>query len=119
MPAVGVQAHWQLAANNIIRTMALNEKNTNYELRKRWNNRSKILEESIKKMRFVKVEFLSMMNRYQELAKKQKGSDKLTTFSAATAKSNQMEYPNDGVVWGDDLFKMTAEVKSLCLAGRK
>jgi ATP adenylyltransferase/5',5'''-P-1,P-4-tetraphosphate phosphorylase II len=64
----------------------LANKNKTYELRKRWENRKKILESSIRKMRFVKVEFISLMRRMADKIKNNKDADSITTYQAAPQK---------------------------------
>lgn len=115
VPAIGVQKHWKMAKQNIAFGLTLAQKKRTNELRRRWSNRKQILDSAIRKMRFVKVEFISMMRRFAH--KMNPNSDKIRTIKAASKKKN-LEFPFDGIIWGDELFKMTAEVKSLCLSGK-
>ncbi len=119
VPAIGEQKHWLEAQAEIKKLISHTQKAKTYELRKRWVNRKKILESSIRKMRFVKVEFISLMRKMARRLKEnnKEMSDKITTFSAATSKKNQVKFPIDGVLFADELFHMSAEVKSLCLSG--
>jgi hypothetical protein len=121
VPAVGEQAHWKKALVQNNRTHTMGMKTKTYELRKRWGNRKKVLEASIRKMRFVKIEFISLMRKInKQLAKAgTKHSDSVTSYSAATKKRNEVEFPFDGVLFSDEVFSMRAEVKSLCLSGVK
>ena len=114
VPAIGVQPHWKIAKQQISFAIDLAKKNQTQELRRRWANRKRVLEAAIRKMRFVKVEFISMMRRFANKINPQ--SDKIRTIKAAPAKGN-IEFPFDGIVWGDEVFNMTAEVKSMCLSG--
>ena len=114
VPAVGIQKHWQQAKKNLSIMNELTAKNKTNELRRRWRNRKQVLESAIRKMRFVKIEFISMMRRFAHRVKP--NSDKVNTIKAASRQGN-LEFPFDGIVWGDEVFNMTAEVKSLCLAG--
>jgi tetratricopeptide (TPR) repeat protein len=117
VPAIGVQKHWKVANDNIVVAKNLMNKNKTNELRRRWVNRKQILDSAIRKMRFVKVEFISMMRRFASKVKQK--SDRVTTYKAAPKRKGQIEFPFDGVVWGDELFNMTAEVRSLCLGEGK
>jgi hypothetical protein len=83
-----------------------------------WKNRQKILEEALYKMKFVKVELITRMRKVA-LKMKQVESDEVSLYRAAPARDNQISFPNDGVLWGDELFQMSAEVKNLCLQGMK
>jgi len=121
VPAVGEQAHWKTAIVHNMRVQNIGHKAKTYELRKRWSNRKKVLEASIRKMRFVKIEFISLMRKINKrLAQThKKSSDSVTTYAAAAKKRDQVAFPFDGVLFSDELFNMTAEVKSLCLSGGK
>lgn len=84
-----------------------------------WRNRQQILEAAIYKMKFVRVELLSRMRAFNEgLAQNLSQQDQVHTYQAARAKKNQIVFPSDGVVWSDELFNMSAEVKNLCLQGK-
>ena len=84
-----------------------------------WQNRKMILEDAIYKMKFVRVELLSRMRAFQDgLASTMDHEDKVSVYHAATAKGNQIVFPSDGILWSDELFNMTAEVKNLCIQGK-
>ncbi len=87
--------------------------------RAQWENRKKILEDAIYKMKFVRVELLSRMRAVREgIANSMIGGDQVSLYQAATAKTNQIVFPSDGMLWGDELFNMSAEVKNLCVQGK-
>jgi hypothetical protein len=115
VPSVGIQPHWTKAKNAILRTTQLTEKVKVAELKKRWENKLKIQDEAIRKMRFVKIELLSLVNRLAQESQSHQNSDRVTTYAAAVKKNNQIEFPYDGLVWGDEVFNLTAEVKNICL----
>lgn len=84
-----------------------------------WKNRKVILEEAIYKMKFVRVELLSRMRAFKEqIAEALPDGDSVSVYRAATARDNQLVFPSDGVIWGDELFNMSAEVKNLCVQGK-
>lgn len=117
VPSVGIQPHWVHAKNALLRTTDLTKKVRIAEIKKRWTNKLKIQDEAIRKMRFVKIELLSLMHRLAQ--ESQSGEDKVTTYQAAQRKSNELEFPYDGLTWGDEVFHLTAQVKNLCLARKK
>ena len=89
------------------------------EIRRKWNNREKLLEGSIRKMRFVKVEFLSMMRRLKSSLAQVRPSDSVNMKSSGIEKSNKLVFPYDGVLFGDELFHYQSDLKNLCLRGRQ
>lgn len=80
-----------------------------------WKNKKKILENTIHKMRFVKVEFISMMRRLKDKLYRHKTNDSIRTSLAGTLKGDQMLFPYDGMEWGDELFQLRGELSDLCL----
>jgi hypothetical protein len=114
VPSVGIQPHWTKSKNSMIRTTQLTEKAKVAELKKRWENKLKIQDEAIRKMRFVKIELLSLINRLAQESHNQ-NIDKVTTYNAAPKKSNQLEFPYDGLTWGDEVFHLSAQVTNQCL----
>lgn len=86
--------------------------------RTQWENRKKILEDAIYKMKFVRVELLSRMRAVKEGIAANLSGDSVSVYQAATAKSNQIVFPSDGMLWGDELFNMSAEIKNLCIEGK-
>jgi outer membrane protein assembly factor BamD (BamD/ComL family) len=86
------------------------------EVHSQWQNRKTILETALYKMRFAKIELISRM-RQMNLNQKVAGSDEVHQQSAATARNNQLSFPYDGVIWGDELFHMSAAVKNKCIRG--
>lgn len=119
VPSVGIQPHWTNAKNNLIRTNHLTQKVKVSELKKRWANKLKIQDESIRKMRFVKVELLALVHRLARESENLQMADKVTTYHAATRGADQLEFPYDGLAWGDEVFNLSAEVKNLCLMRNK
>jgi len=89
------------------------------EAQRQWKNRKLVLESALYKMRFVRIELLSRMRAFAEGMKDAlAGVDSVKTYSASTVKKNQMEFPNDGMLWGDELFKMNAVVQNECIQGK-
>jgi len=89
------------------------------ESRRQWVNKEKILEGALYKMKFVRIEMLSRMRALAEGLKDQiPNQDTISRYEAAPAKANQIIFPNDGMLWGDELFNMSAEVKNQCIQGK-
>lgn len=105
--------------NQIQSHIKLSEARLNQEVRKQWNNRKIILENAIRKMRFVKVEFLSQMRRLNKELKISQMQDSVKTISAGVKKTDKFYFPYDGVLFGDEVFNITSEVKDICLRGKK
>ena len=88
-------------------------------LKQSWKNRQKILEATIRRMRFVKVEFLSTMRRLRGQLALMKNKDTVSRQSAALDKADKLEFRFDNVLFADELFHITSAVKNLCLKGKK
>ena len=73
-----------------------------------------MLETALYKMKFVRVELLSRMRQY-ELNQPIANGDEVRVQMAANAKKDQLKFKNDGVLFGDELFHMTAKIKNKCL----
>ena len=118
LPAVGIQAHWKRAVNAIAVTREHQAKRVATEHRRFWKNRELVLREAIRKMRFVKVE---MMGQLQEVKKIVgfKGGDKISTVNSALQRKNQQVFSFDGIIWGDEMFRLYTEAESFCLAKKR
>jgi tetratricopeptide (TPR) repeat protein len=90
------------------------------EAHDQWMNRKALLEGAIYKMGFVRVELLSRMRAIALGLKDTFTADKVSLFQAAPAREsrNEMSFPNDGMLWGDELFRMNADVYNMCLQGK-
>lgn len=86
----------------------------NSEVRRQWENRKRLLVDTVYKMGFVKVEFIGRM-RELKLARKEQFADHVSTYQAGVAKSNEISFPDDGMPWGDDLFHMSVNVINQCM----
>ncbi len=90
------------------------------EKRQEWSNRKSLLEQSLRRMRFAKIEFLSTLRRYKDkLALVQKNEDKIKTVTSAIDKSDTLVFPYDGIIFGDELFNYYSKVEVLCMEGKK
>lgn len=84
-----------------------------------WMNRKKLLESTIRKMRFVKVEYLSTMRRLKNKLALMKNEDSITVQNAALGNSNQLTFPNSGPVFSDEVFHLSSTAYNYCLKGKK
>ncbi|MFT6630172.1 MAG: hypothetical protein ACJAS4_000106 [Bacteriovoracaceae bacterium] len=89
----------------------------NKEIKQEWKNRQRILEATLRRMRFVKIEFLSKMRRLNGTLANS-SEDSVSTLTSAIDKTDKLEFPHDGVIFGDELFHYTSRIKNLCLQGR-
>lgn len=81
-----------------------------------WSNRKKILESALYKMQFVKIELIARMRKV-EMNMKVAEADELTIQNAAPLRKNQISFPKDGALWGDELFLINASVINKCIKG--
>ena len=107
------------ATLNLKNKYVLVDEMMNTEARLQWLNRKKILEVAIKNMRFVKIEYLSTMRRLKSKLALMKKQDSISYMQAARQKSNQVKFPYDGIVFGDELFNYSSDIKNLCLQGKR
>ena len=113
LPAVGIQPHWMAAKKEIELSIEKARKQKVKEYRKVWRSFKFILQEAIRKMKFVKVELMGQMSRLarQHPDKKLKGNIK-TKLVASTA---SITFPFDGVIWPDEMFNLQSLTKGECL----
>lgn len=90
------------------------------EAKRSWSNRKKVLEATIRRLRFVKVEYLSKMRRLRnKMAILQpKGTDSVKTISSGLDKTDKLEFPHEGILFSDELFNLDADVMRLCVEGK-
>ncbi len=84
-----------------------------------WKNRKKILENSLYRMKFVRVELLSKMRLLAEGMHKELNNGNSHVYASNKFTKQQLQFPNDGVLWSDELFNMNAHVRNLCLEESK
>lgn len=120
LPAVGPQSHWTQHQNWLVKGQEAAKKALHSEYRRQWKMHRNALQEGIRKMQFVKVELLSQL----ALAAAAPTQDQVATTQSSSvivpptkleASSEQQTYRFDGVVWGDELFKLRSVVRGKCL----
>lgn len=128
LPAVGPQQHWEKARLRSIQASDRAGKKLTAEYRRQWKNRSRVLAEAIRKMQFVKVELYSqvrMLAQQDSTGPASDASDALvrdtnsklkerTVSMRKDASAGEMVFPFDGVVWPDELFRLTSVAESRC-----
>jgi len=123
LPAVGWQLHWTQAKERMVSTLGAARKLRADEFRRHWAQDRAALSESIRKMQFVRVELMSQVQmlatRAGSIPIVATSSDTLKTAAAAPvraeAKSADMSFPFDGVVWPDELFRLRSIAQTKCL----
>jgi hypothetical protein len=113
LPAIGIQPHWTEALGNVKQSVLASEKNLTQEKRRFWKNREIVLNETIRKMKFVKIEAMSQL---RTLASQKTNQDVVGSVQSAASKQT---WPFEGVYWPDELFTYEANVHSRCAGGQK
>lgn len=129
LPAVGPQQHWERARGKAIAALETAKKQAAEETRRHWKNRKTILAEAIRKMQFVKVELFSQVRTLSRdktpnatpsgavSALERDTAGRLAEQTKAALKNaseGEMVFPFDGVIWPDELFKLTSVAQSRC-----
>jgi tetratricopeptide (TPR) repeat protein len=129
LPAVGPQQHWEKARTKALVALETAKKQSAEEIRRLWKNRKVVLAEAIRKMQFVKVELFSQvrtLSRQAPASQAPSGAvsalerdtqERLkseTRVALKKASESEMVFPFDGVIWPDELFKLTSVAQSRC-----
>jgi len=115
LPAVGPQQAWVDAGRQLSSAIEQASKFRAAEYRRQWKSLQSSLREAIHKMQFVKVEYMSQLQQFS----KQSASAAPREASlkpSAEVNDAEMNFPFDGVVWVDELFKLRAAAEAQCLA---
>ncbi len=124
LPAVGWQRHWKDYLTQAQTAMEEAKKFQSDQFSRQWKNERSALSEAIRKMRFVKVEYLSQVRQLstsQTLDSKSMLASNSATVPASArevvgaAENGQMNFPIDSDIWSDELFKMRSAAQALCL----
>ncbi len=130
LPAVGPQHHWEKAKARALSASESARKQVADEVRRHWKNRKTVLTEAIRKMQFVKVELFSQVRLLSKetspsasapsgavSALERDTASRLKEESKEAlneASQSEMVFPFDGVIWPDELFKLTSVAQSRC-----
>lgn len=126
LPAVGWQQHWKDYQESMQSLLGEARKRVNDEYARQWKNQRLALQEAIRKMRFVKVEYMSQVRQLAEAGeldarKVASASDSLPASAVAKPENGQLSFPATTEVWSDELFKLRSAAQARCLkkAGTK
>jgi hypothetical protein len=115
LPAVGKQQHWLDSVQKLKLVMEDTKKRQADEFRRQWKSDRATIQEAIRKMQFVKVEWLSQVSQLEGLEKKvaQKSDSNQQPQNNPSIKA-ELSFPYDGVVWPDEVFKLRAVTNGQC-----
>lgn len=127
LPAVGPQKHWTDYMETAKANLEIARKRLGDEYTRQWKNQRTALQEAIRKMRFVKVEYMSQMRQLTADAgmdtKKALASNSTSVPASAVVKSETetLNFPATTEVWSDELFRLRSAAQAQCLkkAGTK
>jgi hypothetical protein len=126
LPAVGQQKHWKEYYGFAQASLAEAKKRQNEEYTRQWKNQRSALQEAIRKMRFVKVEYMSQIRQLAGAADvsaptKMVASNSKSLPASAVVKSedNEQNFPATSEVWSDELFKLRSAAQAQCLKKAK
>lgn len=115
--------HWSDAVQSLKMIVEQSRKNAIAEYRRQWKNDQVMLNEAIRKMKFVKIELLSQVAAFTEqvqAADEKAKQDKIrlnasSSVKKADAEGRDMVFPYDGVLWADEMFKLRSVSQGKCL----
>lgn len=121
LPAVGQQKHWKDYYGSLQSSLEEARKRQSDEYVRQWKNQRSALQEAIRKMRFVKVEYMSQVRQLSATGdvdpKKFVASNSSSVPAEAIVKgdSEQLNFPATSEVWPDELFKLRSAAQAQCL----
>ena len=113
LPAVGVQPHWKAARKTMESFVERARKRQAQEYRRVWRSYRFVLQEAIRKMRFVKVELMGQLSQLASSHRKKKLKGNIKTKLVAS--NSSMTFPFDGIVWPDEVFNLQSVTQGECL----
>lgn len=127
LPAVGQQKHWKEYYGNAQASLGDAKKRVNEEYTRQWKNQRSALQEAIRKMRFVKVEYMSQVRQLAgdaDVSAPQKlvASNTKSLPASAVIKDDgerDQNFPATSEVWSDELFKLRSAAQAQCLKKAK
>lgn len=122
LPAVGVQSHWASAKQRMEKVFEQARKDQSSDYRRIWKNQHYSLLEAVRKMKFVKVEFMTQVHQLAKAVAEEQGKplaqqDFVSTTLAASAQpeSGELSFVYDGVVWPDEFFNLRSAAQTRCM----
>lgn len=118
VPAIGEQRHWKDAEKNMQARLQRLKEAKFAEYKRIWRNDSVMLQEAIRKMKFVKVELLSQTAQGQkphpDSETAQKSAEEAVS-KVENAGKGKWVFPFDGVAWPDEVFAARSTANNICL----
>lgn len=129
LPAVGPQSHWVKIQDEMTKNVGMAQKTLQTEYRRQWKNQRSLLTEAIRKMQFVKVEFMSQVAELKQARENQiaakPAEDAIRTTSASVISAppqnpvkpqdDEIAFRFDGTYWPDELFKLKSDAREQCM----
>jgi tetratricopeptide (TPR) repeat protein len=121
LPAVGQQRHWKDYRAQIQGELADAKKQLGEEYIRQWKNQRSELQEAIRKMRFVQVEYMSeirqlaggeALDRAKMVAS---NSESVPAAQVVKADEDSLNFPATQEVWSDEMFKLRSAAQAQCL----
>ncbi len=114
---------WKKSLEQLESKIALSNSQVQTEYTRYWNNRKIILSNTVRKMRFVKVEMMTRQAMAKTAALRNK-TNKVAANQVLTSnnpelgirkKNDELRFPHDGVIWPDELFRLKSDFTSHCV----
>jgi len=122
LPAVGQQRHWKDYHAQIQGELGDAQKQLGQEYIRQWKNQRSELQEAIRKMRFVQVEYMSQIRQLSANGEpldrsKMVASNAEQVPAAKVVKSDEdtLNFPATSEVWSDEMFKLRSAAQAQCL----
>lgn len=123
LPAIGIQKHWVELDRQLLKAVESAKQDRSIEYKRQWKAQQLALTEAIRKMRFVRIEFLSQIRR---LALQSDMKSNQTAAAGSQDDSSPKEkiaptagdqvFPFDGVIWPDEFFTLRSAAANRCRA---
>jgi hypothetical protein len=110
-------SHWASLSANLSLRREEAKKTLANEHRRQWQNARLTLSETIKKLRFVKVEYLTRLKEIPAITSNERPIMQSQAAPRVVATS-EMTFLQDGLFWPDELFRLRSTAQSRC-TGKK
>jgi len=123
LPAIGMQKHWVELDAQLLKAIESAKQDRSIEYKRQWKAQQLALAEAIRKMRFIRIEFLSQVRRLalqsdmnaNKTASAGVQDDSSPKEKIAAATDDQV-FPFDGVIWPDEFFTLRSAAANRCRA---
>ncbi len=114
----GKNPYWTAATSRMTALLAHAVQARKTEYLRQWRNDRVSIEEAVRKMRFVKAEWMNDMRIATAVSAgaKKGGGDEIQVTAAAAVREEpgEIQFPYDGVIWTDELFKLRSAAENRC-----